>query len=455
MPARRKGRRVLEPYFIAERNRWRVVSYRADGKPVAAETGDDGRPLDQSAAWDLYHKLSADIKALGDLTVGTAIGWYLRRFMAVEQQNKPNSIAEAERQLKSFFYLDMNRPLRALTDKLITWRYLGHYDEAGKLLHHGAITKPKQHSVTEANPDGKPRSVATQQNEAKAAIAFLQWCVREDYLEYNPGRAIYNPDKKIYLRGKRKKGKVKLNGEQTERFIQAGMRLAEQGDLGAVASLLLLVLAMRASEVTGLVRRAVDCDFTVVNVLRGKTDPSVRALELPMERDEHGRVAAIGVFLQECLRQLCEGLAWDALVFPGEQGQRRHHKWVWDATHRICAAAGVTVISSHGLRATHLTLGEERGTTSNALVKQAGHSRVVQEAHYLAPGAKEKGAASRFKAAMKGLHVVGDDPERQPPRQISWRLRGVRVGSGKSRARRRRPHQIAAKPFPFLFRRAI
>jgi integrase len=352
--------------------------------------------------------------------VQAAILEYRKRKQVTEEGNQDNSVDENLRRLLSFFLLVLNAALVSLTPERCRLLYLGQYNDHGKLVRHGAVTKPKKGSERAVDDvsDGwedETRAAATHQNELKAAIAFLDWCVEEKFIPSNPAKG-------VKLTGKRGSGKTKLSGEETGIFIQAAMRLVEQGDIGALASLLALVLAMRAGEILGLVRRAIDMDFTVITVIRGKTKPSERSLELPMESE-------VGRFLQACLRHLCEGLLRDQLVFPGERGGRRLRTWLRQATHRICAAAGITVVTTHGLRATHLTLAEERGVTASAMVKQAGHSRQVQEKHYLASGSKERGAQVRFKAALGGLLVIdGGEEERVPPAEIKWRKRGVRLG---------------------------
>jgi integrase len=419
MPAHRKGARVLKPKPVAGRNRWRVVVFGPDGRRAARETDEHtGAPFTEADAWAFYRKISDRLKALGELTVGKTIVQFLKRKLRTEEQSQASSIEEAERQLKSFFKGRLNMRLGAVTPKVCDWQYLGRYNDDGDLVEHGAVTRPR-HDAPDDDPHCKEhhfyaecehrRAGATHQNELRTAKSFLKWCVQKGFIASNPAAGV---DKV----GKRKRGKKKLNIEETMKFIEVGMDMAAEGDLGALAAVLALVLAMRAGEVLGLVPRALDMDFTIVKVLRGKTDPSERSLALPME-------FPVGRFLQECLRQLCAGRGRDDLIFPSERGGRRRRKWLWEATRRVCARADVTVVSTHGLRGTHLTHAEEAGATASVMMRQGGHSREVQRRHYLAAGSEERGAQARFKAALAGLGVVDGGKRKAPQETIAWRQR--------------------------------
>lgn len=319
-----------------------------------------------------------------------AIVQYRRDQLITRNRNKSASADVTEYRLRQFFGPVLRSRLTALTPERCRRLYLGAGGE------HGSVTRPTRF--------GRPPAVATHQAELFAAQAMLTWCVAEGLLRKNPAEDVEPV-------GEPNSGKEQLGEDEANGWLDKACEFALAGDVGAVAAMIALVVALRETEIVSLTRRQIDSDFQVVWVIRGKSKPAKRRLRIPVDMD-------VGVVLRTCLRSLCEGKGHADLVF----GQH-HRSWVYQNVQRICRAAGVPEVSAHGLRGTHATLAEEEGSTPANMLRSLGHeSRGVQQKAYIQPGATERGIQKRFAARMK---VVRGGQDEGP---IQWRKRGVKVG---------------------------
>jgi integrase len=322
--------------------------------------------------------------------VAAAIIQYRRDQLLTRNRNQGKSADVAEYRLRRFFRPVLSTRLSALTPERCRRLYLGAGDELG--------------SVTRPTRFGKPPAVASHQAELFGAQSMLTWCVQEEMLRKNPAADVEPV-------GEPESGKAQLGEDESNEWLDKAGEFALAGDQGAVAALVCFLVALRASEITGLTRRQIDSDFTVIWVIRGKTKRAKRRLKIPVDMD-------MGRILRTCLRSLCEGKGHADLVF----GQR-DRSWIRLNVRRICRAAGVPLVSAHGLRGTHATLAEEEGSTPANMLRSLGHeSRGVQHRSYIEPGATERGTQKRFAARMK---VVRGGQDEGP---IQWRKRGVKVG---------------------------
>jgi integrase len=144
---------------------------------------------------------------------------------------------------------------------------------------------------------------------------------------------------------------------------------ASGGDAAAVAALLALWTGLRASEIVQLAVRDVDVGVedgrrvTWLWVVDSKTTAGRRQVEVPPE-------------LGELLEQLSKDRLPGAWLFPTtrrSQTWHRRREWVLGAVKRFCAAAGVPVVSAHGLRGTNATLADRAGVAPREVARSLGH----------------------------------------------------------------------------------
>ena len=180
----------------------------------------------------------------------------------------------------------------------------------------------------------------------------------------------------IEVSGKRKKGKPKLTQDEAHQLVS--WCLAHPDDPGAVATVMAFLLGMRASEIVTRAVRHLDGKGTLIDVTDAKTEAGERTLKLPSK-------------LQPLLAKLAEGKSPDQMLF----GERTRH-WVLRSVKRCCEAAGVRVVSPHGLRGTHAKMAREVGVSGVLLAQAMGHeSETTTTEHYAGRAAVENAAIDR------------------------------------------------------------
>jgi len=181
--------------------------------------------------------------------------------------------------------------------------------------------------------------------------------------------------------GKRQRGKAQLRPGEAAKLADLALEL---GTDQAVGVLLALMLGLRAGEIVALRVRDVDAHTRRVYVDRGKTDAAERAVEVP-------------AVLWPLLERRLEGE-------PGDWLLGRHWRdWVCKNTRRLCAAAGVPVVTAHGLRGTHSSLAEAAGVSGHAVAAQLGHeSERTTRAHYTRAEVRRKARQRKAVKVLKG-----------------------------------------------------
>lgn len=176
--------------------------------------------------------------------------------------------------------------------------------------------------------------------------------------------------------GRANKGKAQLRLNELVLWLQTAQEIATEyldkpvadarkfsavGPLGrrdgAVAAMLALVTTIRASGICRLQVRDVDDEVTMIVAPRVKSDASMVRIEIPP-------------FLRPILADMIAGREGKEWLF----GTVRHRTWVREWVRKICAAAKVPMISTHGLRGTHSSITAAAGTTAHALMQQLGHA---------------------------------------------------------------------------------
>jgi integrase len=218
----------------------------------------------------------------------------------------------------------------------------------------------------------------THRNTLGQVKTFLRWCVAEKLLRASPAEGLRGE-------GRRSRGKAQLRVSEARRWFEAARALMEQGEAGAVAAAVALLLGPRGSEVTGRVARDLDDEGRLLWIEDAKTASGDRCLEVPD-------------VLRPYLLRLAEGKGPTDPLFPC-QGRA----WVLAWTKRICQAAGVPVVTAHSLRGLHATLSEACGVTAHVVAQALGHaSPEITRAHYTQPAAVDAARQERVLRVLEG-----------------------------------------------------
>jgi integrase len=187
--------------------------------------------------------------------------------------------------------------------------------------------------------------------------------------------------------GRRRLGKPQLTTDEARRFLAKALELAAD-DEGAIAAAMALLMGMRAGEIVERTVRNLDDDGRLLWITDAKTQAGVRRLEVPPQLQEH-------------LLRLARGKRPADRLF----GRATHRHWVLRAVHRICKAAGVPRVPSHGLRGTHATLAVSAGATSHVVAAALGHESFATTArHYARTEAIESAVQERVLEKFTVVH---------------------------------------------------
>lgn len=207
---------------------------------------------------------------------------------------------------------------------------------------------------------------------------------RRRWLRENPFAAI----EKIGERADHRSDALRVSEART--FREKALALASKGDDGALGALIALTCSLRPSEIVQIAARDVDDDGAVLWVAGAtlKTRNTRRPLEVA------------DVELRPLLARRTDGKAPADRLFPYKA------PWVREAAARIAEAAGVPPVDARMLRRTFATLAARRGRSLDDLAFSMGHgadaSARTAQRHYIAPGAREAGAAGRVLGVLDG-----------------------------------------------------
>lgn len=222
-------------------------------------------------------------------------------------------------------------------------------------------------------------STDTRVGVLKQTRTFVRWLAKRGYLKTEnllDGIGV----------GKRKRGKPQLAGEdESKKFVAKALELAGQGDTGAIAAAMALLMGMRASEIADRTVRELDAGGSVLIISHAKTDARIRRLRVP-------------AVLQPYLLALAKEKAGTEKLFG--PGVNRH--WVLRAVAKTCKAAGVSAVTPHGLRGTHATLAVGAGVSGLAVAASLGHESLegVTARHYASPDAVSGARIDRVADAL-------------------------------------------------------
>lgn len=201
---------------------------------------------------------------------------------------------------------------------------------------------------------GRPRAPDTHQGALSVGKAWAAFCVKQRWLKANRFAEVEPVGAKTMGADK-----ARLTVDET-RKLQAYCH-AHVEDLGAVATLTLLLLGMRSSELVNRNVRDLDDEGRLLWIGKTKTKAGRRRLRVPPE-------------LVPLLLAVAGGRPGDAPLFMGDQGRRWTLNTALRQVKRVCVAAGVLELPPQGLRRTQATLAEEAGETGLAVARHLGHA---------------------------------------------------------------------------------
>jgi integrase len=261
-----------------------------------------------------------------------------------EKGNNPNSRAATLFRLRGFFATVLNHQVRTLTS-----------DDCARLYDRIVVDV----------------AVDTHRNTLAECKTFLAWCVNQRWLRGNPIETVQG-------RSERRRGK-----EQLRRWLKRALVRANEGEAGAVAAMVTLVLGLRCSEVVSRTVRDLDDEGRLLWIPESKTETGRRTL-------------VVADMLRPLLTALTTGQKSTDLNF-GYHDRAWPREWV----QRICREAKVPEVTAHGMRGLHSTLALEAGQTAPVVAAALGHeSPTTTLASYAAPGA---GAGVRQQRALQVL----------------------------------------------------
>lgn len=197
--------------------------------------------------------------------------------------------------------------------------------------------------------------------------AFGKFCVTKGWLRIEPFKAVLPV-------GRKSKGKEQLRADEARVFMKHCYKAwAENKDRGAVAGLLALMFSLRASEVSQLVARDVDDRGRILRIAQheAKTRASKRAAEVPPRM--------VPILLELAANPATE----DGHLFATERGVAADRQWVYYHVRYHLEAAGVPVITVHGLRGTAATIGSVATGGARVMSEALGHEneRITKDAY--------------------------------------------------------------------------
>jgi integrase len=260
-------------------------------------------------------------------------------FLRDDKQNKPRSIEDTLWRLRQYFVESdgegrvVRNPADIVLAGISAEKGVAFYDSLRQ--RRGERTK-------------RPLSVDSHRNILAEAKSFLRWCVGKKWLSRNPLEEVRGI-------GKRRRGKAQLRIDEARRWLAKALELADDGEEGAVAALVSLVMGMRASEIVTRIVRDLDDGGQVLVIPASKTEAGKRQLQVPE-------------LAQPLLKALAEGKG------PQERLFGYHDRdWVRAWVQRICELAGVPKVTANGMRGLHGTLATERGVTGHMVAAALGH----------------------------------------------------------------------------------
>jgi integrase len=365
MPTMRKrGERILGPY--KQHNGYRIIELdeKGDRKSSLHKT--------QKSARRYKELLEAELES-ADQTTETALHEYKQHLTA--SGTKPESIVVVEWAVSLFF------PEPVHLSMLSAKRAQRLYDDI-------------RTRVSEMT--GKPLANDTHRGALTRVKTFISWCAESPrrWVKENAFATVKGIGK-LRPRGKSLgKSGNELRVKQAREWYAKALEFARAGDKGAVASLIALLLGMRAGEIVS--RR--------VNDLDEDTAPG-DLLWIPCSKTPAGRrTLEVPEVLRPFLLSLADGKDDGRPLLEFKHGVPHNNAWVRKQVVRICKAAKVPEVTAHAMRGLLATLTSERGMAGHLIAATLGHESYENMTlkAYAAPGSHEMGVNRRGLVVLSG-----------------------------------------------------
>jgi integrase len=305
------------------------------------------------AARELAEAAARAAAQAGGLTVAEAAELYAQNQR--DKGSRPESVRHWQVALARFFEGALEQPLASLTPA-----------RCGA-LYERLRTQPSART-------GQPLSVDSHRGYLSIAKGFLGFCVGAGYLRTNPLAATQGV-------GRRRKGKRQLRIDEARALYRVALAQAGQGDEGAAAVAVGLLMGLRPGETCSRTARDLDDGGRILWVddteaFQKKTESSRRAVRVPEP-------------LRPILRALARGRVGGALLWARPDGTAHGPAWVNRQVARLCAKAGVPRVCAHSLRGLQATTALHAGATPELVASVLGHrSPEVTLRHYAARGSE-------------------------------------------------------------------
>lgn len=373
--ARKASEHVYGPHagkLIGGHRSYRVV--RVDDRGARSScsfTGADA--LERATAY-----VTKERQALAGRKVSEAIASYLDELR--ERGNRPSGIESTEHRLRTFFQIGTGNG--GLLTAITAARAMALLEDAKvrrrEVWIRGGRMKRKKIGRRTVET---PRSVTYRAGMLAEAQSFWTWCGEQGWLDKTQRDALDG----LKVKGRRKRGKPQMRVEDVPTWERVALAEADKGNVRAFAAVLTFYLGDRSGETLELTAGDVDRGGREVLIARSKTEAGEgRRVEVP----EH---------LRDRLVALRAGRPLDAPLFPGINTDMLCRE-----VRRLCKLAGVRSMTTQGLRGLHATIAREIGMSGAAIARQLGHADSGQtaDAHYAAPGARQRGDARRVAATI-------------------------------------------------------
>ena len=230
---------------------------------------------------------------------------------------------------------------------------------------------------------GRRISTATQHLFLWVVRHFWIWAIDKGYAKMNPWM-------KVRRVGRSNVGKKQLRIDEARKLEAVAMQRAQNGDVPALGTLLMLYLGLRQGEVAARVARDIDDDGRVLWVPSGKTKNAKRRLKIPEQ-------------IRPLVLARIAGQEPDGLIFYPEHHKKHNRGFYVTQLARLCRMAGVPVVCPHSLRGMHATLALDGGATGDAVAKALGHgSFEMTKTHYASASSVANSESGRVAATLAG-----------------------------------------------------
>ncbi|MBL9005900.1 MAG: site-specific integrase [Myxococcales bacterium] len=286
------------------------------------------------------------------LTIEQALENY-RQYKLQVKGNKPSSVITSMHRLRSFF-----REPGLAVYQLTPHRCAGYY----------------RRLVEKQRPD-------THRSTLAEAGTFCRWLMKGHQLKLDPLQGIEPV-------GRKRKGKPQLRFDEARRWWTVAEAQAQAGEAGAIAAMMTLLMALRASEITTRTVRDRDNGGSLLWIPEAKTEAGKRTVRVPK-------------VLQPYLLELARDKLPGAFLFPGKLGGPPYRAWPRKWVQRLCRQAKVPEVCAHSMRGLHATLAMQQGESPELVARVMGHeSPTITLTNYAAPGSAQLATAERAEAAL-------------------------------------------------------